>query len=120
MFNFDLDREDLNRVVNNKTRLNFEKTDIWTSPHIRWHREGLGVWDFLLASRKITPPAEGDIVVISRSIKDAHIEMTCRLLEVHMQSKDVLGHYVESLRYSVVTGRCVMEFVKMKIGFGGA
>lgn len=115
MFGFELNDDDLNYIVNNKTRLTFDKEDIWESPHIRWHREGLSVWDMLIASTKFNFPEEGSIVEMHRDIGRVGITMWCRITEIHRQSREELGSYVETVSYSLVTARCILEFIKMEI-----
>lgn len=115
VFRFDMNDDELNHVVNNKTRLTFNKEDIWTSPHMRWHREGMSVWDVLLASTKVPLPEEDSIVELHRDYGRAGITIWCRVVEVHPQTRAELGDYVETVSYSLVTARCVLEFMKIEI-----
>lgn len=115
IFGFDIHDEELNVIVNNKTRLTFDKDNIWVSPHMRWHRESTSVWDLLVASTKIPFPEESEIVTLHRDHGHVGVTLWCRVSEIHPQSRQHLGDYVETISYSLVSARCVLELVKMEI-----
>lgn len=107
--------DDLNRVVNNKNRLSFNKEDLWHTKRSSWHREGLGVWDFLLKSSRDRIPEEDDIIHIWRVIDSVRIDITCKVLESHMQSTEELGEDKKDVVISSVSGRSVIQCLSVTI-----
>jgi hypothetical protein len=116
-FHFNLTEINLNIVYNGLNRSTFPKTDIWRSPRIKWHRAGLGVWDFFMENSSVDKPMEDDIVTLVRETDKYIVALKCKVLEAHLQTKEELGELsADSVsKYSIVCGRALLILEGMKI-----
>lgn len=114
-FGFDLLDDDLNLVVNGKNRNTFNKEDLWFSHRTSWHREGLGVWDFLLKSSRDRVPDIGDEVELWREIGNTRVELRYLVLEAHLQTQANIGGNPREVVLSSVSGRSVLELLRVTI-----
>ena len=114
-FGFDNDETDLEYVVNGKNKKTFNKTDLWHSHQIVWHREGLFVWDFLLQNSNVIPPTDGELVTLTREIDRVSITIVCRVVEAHLQRKNVVGEIKAGAVVSSVSGRSLLQIIKLTV-----
>lgn len=111
-FGFNVMTDDLNVVINGKNRNTFNKDNLWYSYRSSWHREGLGVWDFLLRNSHDKTPVAEDVVKMWRIVGNVRIDMECRVIEAHLQTPEVVG---KGGVISSVSGRSVIELLKITI-----
>lgn len=109
-FGFDVNENNLNYVCNGLTRSTFPKAGNWDSDSVKWHRAGLGVWDFFKNVSSVQEPTEGDTVVLTRESKTHRISLRCAVLESHLQTKSEIGELSmgDVATYSSVCGRAVL------------
>jgi hypothetical protein len=116
-FNFDKNETNINIICNGLNRTSFYKTEIWTSQNIKWYRVGLGIWDFLLSTASIRCPEEDDIITLSRKDKPYIVEIKCKVLESHLQTKEEIGSLSvdDKVIYSKVCGRALLQLETVRI-----
>jgi hypothetical protein len=116
LFGFDIVEEDISYLCNGLTRKTFPKTGQWKSPSVRWVRAGLIVWDFLLFTSSVEM-TEGQVVLLTRDEERWRVQLTCRVLEAHVQTRMELGDliYSDVQSYSRVCGRAVLALEKIEV-----
>lgn len=116
-FGFDLNENNLNYVCNGLNRSTFPKTGNWLSSRIKWHRAGLGIWDFFMESSSVPEPEEGGHIVLTRETKTHKISLRCTIMESHLQVKSEIGELSidDVMRYSKVCGRAILFLDGMQV-----
>jgi hypothetical protein len=109
-FDFNL-MDDVNLIVNNYTRRSFPHAHAWHSPQLLWQRAGVGVWDFLLRHPAVPLPQRGDTLTLVKTVRGTTLLITCRVREVHMQTKEEILDFGTS--HSAVCGRAVLTFLRV-------
>ena len=92
---------------------NFPCQNLWESNNYKWHKAGLGVFDYKYKPGKPRIPLyPDDKVVLHRTAGRKKITLRCKVVSASIQDKDEIG---EAERYSSVCGRAVLECTGISI-----